>query len=46
MNGVSEQWAQRKEEIKEDTAKFVTLSEYDRCYLILIPDDNISDYAC
>lgn len=44
--GISEQWAQRKEEIKEGTAKFVTLSEYDRYYFILITDDSISDYAC
>lgn len=46
MNGISEQWAQRKEEIKEGTAKFVTPSEYDRYNLILITDDSISDYAC
>lgn len=44
MNGISEQWAQRKEEIKEGTAKFVTPSEYDRYNWNT--DDSISDYAC
>lgn len=39
MNEVSEQWARRKEEIK-------ALSEHNRCHLILIIDDSISDYAC
>lgn len=46
MNEVSEQWARRKKKIKEDTAKFIALSEYDRCHLILIIDHSISDYAC
>ena len=46
MSEVREQWVQRKEETKEGTAKFIALSEYDRCHLILIIDDSISDYAC
>lgn len=46
MNEVSEQWARRKEEIKGGTAKFKALSEHNRCHLILIIDDSISDYAC
>lgn len=46
MNAVSVQSAQKKEEIKEATAKFATLGENDRYYLILISGDSISDYAC
>lgn len=46
MNEVSEQWAWRKEDIKGSTAKFIALSECDRCHLILIIDDSVSDYAC
>lgn len=46
MNEVSEQWARRNQQIQKGTVKFIALSESDRCHLILIIDDSISDCAC